>query len=159
PALARHILEAVRDTMSRSTFAGLRFMDPACGGAAFLLPLVVSLREQLRASGASARDIVATINGQVVGIEKDAVLAELSRQFIRLALAAELIATKQDIGALVRVGDALDLYVQKALAPANVLLCNPPYRKIAASELIWYRNHFPQLIAGQPNLYTMFMRI
>lgn len=159
PALARHILRRVRETTSTKSFATLRFMDPACGGAAFLLPLVVALRDQLSASAASAREIVATINRQVLGIEKDVVLAELSRQFIRLALAEEITSSGLELAAVVRVGDALELFVQGKLPHVNVLLCNPPYRKIRASELDWYRKSFGQMIAGQPNLYTMFMRV
>lgn len=134
-------------------------MDPACGGAAFLLPLVVTLRDQLCKSGAAAREILNSVNRQVVGVEKDPVLAELARQFIRLALAKELIASGLELGAVVRVEDTLSLFARGNLPLVNVLLCNPPYRKIGASELAWYRDRFPRMIAGQPNLYTMFMRV
>lgn len=156
PALARHIVTSV--SQETTSFAALRFMDPACGGAAFLLPAVVALRDLLRERGASAGDIVRAVNRQVLGVEKNAVLAELSRQFIRIALADELTKCRQTLGAIVRVGNALELFARRKLPHVNVLLCNPPYRKIRASELAWYRRRFPEVIAGQPNLYTMFMR-
>jgi adenine-specific DNA-methyltransferase len=157
PALARHILASVGETTS--TLANLRFMDPACGGAAFLLPVVITLRDRLRASGSSARDIVCAVNRQVLGVEKSPVLAELSRQFIRLALSEELLHCRLEIGPIVQVGDSLDLFIREKLPRVNVLLCNPPYRKIRASELAWYRGRFASVITGQPNLYTMFMRL
>lgn len=157
PSLARHIIESA--AQAAGSLSHLRFMDPACGGAAFLLPTVMTLRDTLRARGASAHDIVRAINRQILGIEKDGTLAELSRQFIRLALADELVASGLALGPIIKVGDALHLFAQHQLPRVNILLCNPPYRKIGASELIWYRKRFPEMISGQPNLYTMFMRV
>jgi adenine-specific DNA-methyltransferase len=156
PALARHIVASV--TKETALFAGLRFLDPACGGAAFLLPVVVALRDLLREHGASSAQIVRAVNRQILGVEKNRVLAELARQFIRLALADELTTCRVNLGSIVRVGDALRMFVRCRLPAVNVLLCNPPYRKIRATELRWYRRRFPDVIAGQPNLYTMFMR-
>ena len=156
PTLARHILESV--AKETTSFNKLRFMDPACGGAAFLLPVVITLRDLLKSSGTRPRDIVLAINKQIIGVEKNGVLAELSRQFIRIALAEELAKCDLEIGSIIQIGDALRLFVQNKLPRVNVLLCNPPYRKIRATELAWHRARFGTVIAGQPNLYTMFMR-
>ena len=52
PALARHIVAGV--SQETILFTKLTFMDPACGGAAFLLPAVLELRDLLRRRGASA---------------------------------------------------------------------------------------------------------
>lgn len=157
PALARHIVAGV--SQETTLFTKLTFMDPACGGAAFLLPAVLELRDLLRRRGASAADIVRAVNRQVHGVERNSVLAELARQFIRLALADELTKSRVTLDSIVRVGDALHLSMLGRLPKVNVLLCNPPYRKIGATELAWYRRRFIEVIAGQPNLYTMFMRI
>jgi adenine-specific DNA-methyltransferase len=156
PALARHIVESV--ALQTISFTQLRFMDPACGGAAFLLPAVVTLRDLLRKQGKSAHEIVHAVNRQIFGIEKNPVLAELAQQFIRIALAEELATCRTELGPIVKIGDALDLYARKQVPHVNVLLCNPPYRKIRSDELSWYRQRFPEVIVGQPNLYTMFMR-
>jgi len=156
PKLARHIIEGVQ--LQTSTFCEQRFLDPACGGAAFLLPVATILRDSLRKRGVPPRELVRIVNRQIAGVEKDATLAELCRQFIRIALADELTACRQELGEIVTIGDALECFTRKKLAPVNILLCNPPYRKISANELAWYRQRFPEVIAGQPNLYTMFMR-
>lgn len=157
PALARHIVKTlIRETGS---LAKLRFMDPACGGAAFLLPTVLELRDELRKQGKQPHEIIRAVNRQIFGIEKNPVLAELARQFIRIALAEELTTCRVELGEIVKVGDALDLYARKKIRPVNVLLCNPPYRKIRADELGWFRQRFSEVIVGQPNLYTMFMRV
>jgi adenine-specific DNA-methyltransferase len=156
PALAHHILASA--AKEAGSLTKLRFMDPACGGAAFLLPVVAALRDQLKGNGASARDIVCTVNRQVFGVEKNDVLAELSRQFIRIALAEELDKCRLDLGPIIKIGDALDLFARGRLPRVDVLLCNPPYRKIRAAELAWHRDRFDDVITGQPNLYTMFMR-
>lgn len=156
PALARHIVASV--AQESTTFSALRFLDPACGGAAFLLPVVLQLRDTLRRRTTPATEIVRAVRNQIAGVEKDPVLAELSRQFLRIALADELTKCRLELRSVVTVGDALDLVARRKLARVNILLCNPPYRKIRASELAWYRRRFPDVITGQPNLYTMFMR-
>jgi adenine-specific DNA-methyltransferase len=157
PSLARHII-AIAAREAGAAFTALRFMDPACGGAAFLLPVAIKLRTAMLAQGFSAGKIIRAVNRQVIGVEKDATLAELCRQFIRIALAKELTESRQTLGSIVRVDNALSLLSRGQLPRVNVLLCNPPYRKIRASELSWFRHRFPEVIFGQPNLYTMFMR-
>lgn len=156
PTLARHIVDSVSQEIS--SFNESRFMDPACGGAAFLLPVVETLRDRLRKRGSSGSEIVRAVNKQILGIEKNAVLAELSRQFIRMALRDELSECRLQLKQVIIVGDALELFCRGKLPRVNVLLCNPPYRKIRAAELAWYRSRFSDVITGQPNLYTMFMR-
>lgn len=156
PALARHIVDSI--ALQTGSFTKLRFADPACGGAAFLLPTIVKLRELLRERGASPADIIRAVNAQVIGIERDAVLAELAQQFMRIALADELARSRVKLKNLVRVANALELYAKTQLPVVDVVLCNPPYRKIARDELPWFRRRFQGMISGQPNLYTMFMR-
>jgi adenine-specific DNA-methyltransferase len=156
PSLARHIIESVSE--ETASFTESRFMDPACGGAAFLLPVVAILRDRLRQRAACAADIISAVNRQILGVEKNPVLAELSLQFIRLALKDELTTCRLKLRQIVIVGDALDLAYRGKLPRVNVLLCNPPYRKIRATELAWHSARFADVISGQPNLYTMFMR-
>jgi adenine-specific DNA-methyltransferase len=38
------------------------------------------------------------------------------------------------------------------------VLCNPPYRKMTADECATYRDEYSDVIVGQPNLYSMFIR-
>ncbi len=156
PALARHIVDCV--ALEDGSFTQLRFADPACGGAAFLLPAVVKLRDLLRKRGAPAHEIIRAINRQIYGIEKDPVLAELAQQFMRIALADELAKSRSKLNTLVKVGDALRLVSKKQIPVADVVLCNPPYRKIRSDELAWFRKRFSDVIAGQPNLYALFMQ-
>jgi adenine-specific DNA-methyltransferase len=156
PALARHIVDSV--ALETTSFTKLRFVDPACGGAAFLLPTIVKLRNMLRKQRVSPKEIVSAVNRQIFGIERDAVLAELAQQFMRIALAEELGDRRLRLDQLVRVGNALDLFSKEEIPLVDVVLCNPPYRKIGAHELRWFRRHFDGVISGQPNLYAMFMR-
>jgi adenine-specific DNA-methyltransferase len=156
PSLARHIVGCVAG--KSASLSGVRVMDPACGGAAFLLPTVMLLRDQLRARKASADEIIESINRQVIGIERDPTLAELAHQFIRIALQQELMTSRISLKPIVRIGDALALFRRGRLPKVNVLICNPPYRKIGASELPRFQRDFADSIVGQPNLYAMFMR-
>lgn len=155
PALARHIVE--RAIKSAGSLRSLRLMDPACGGAAFLLPSVIALRSFLRSQGVGSDGIVRAVNRQIIGIERDRTLAELSRQFIRMAVATEIQASQLEIGPVIRVGNTLELLCRGTFPRTDVVLCNPPYRKIKATELAWHRQRFPDAIALQPNLYAIFM--
>lgn len=155
PALARHIVE--RAIKSAGSLRSLRLMDPACGGAAFLLPSVVALRDFLRSQEVGPDGIIRAVNRQIIGIERDRTLAELSRQFIRMAVANEIQASQLEIGPVIRVGNTLELLCRGTLPRTDVVLCNPPYRKIKATELAWHRQRFADAIALQPNLYAMFM--
>ncbi len=157
PALARHIVDCVATTSG--SLRGVCILDPACGGAAFLLPAVMLLRDQLRARKAPVEEIIGAVNRQIIGVERDPTLAELAHQFIRIALHKELASSRISLRPVVRVGDALDLYRRGRLPKVNALLCNPPYRKIGATELPRFRRQFADAIVGQPNLYAMFMRM
>ena len=153
PALADHLVREVMERLppnDRGTF-----LDPACGGAAFLLPIAIRLRKKLKASGGSDASIVKEVRGRLRGVERDPVLASLAQSFIEIALTRELGGRR--LNGVVVVGDSLQLSKRDQLPRAAHIVCNPPYRKLANSERNWYLREYPQLVSQQPNLYSLFV--
>jgi adenine-specific DNA-methyltransferase len=74
-----------------------------------------------------------------------------------MALASEIQASRLEIGPIIRVGNTLEMLCSGALPRTDLVLCNPPYRKIKATELAWHKQRFADAIALQPNLYAIFM--
>jgi adenine-specific DNA-methyltransferase len=134
-----------------------RWADPACGGAAFLVPIAHQMAQRLRGLRRPPRQILAHVETHLRGNDVDPVLIELSRQFLRMTLYAEISASgyepRWDIG----VGDALTclgLWKTKV----DVVACNPPYRKMPAAEVAKYQATYNDVIEGQPNLYALFFK-
>lgn len=135
-----------------------RFIDPACGGAAFLAPLAVRMRDHLIAYGWNSKRIVSHICQHIAGLELDAFLAGLSNAFLRMALYEQLDHKREVPPFSVIVGDALEL-CQEHAGKFDVVICNPPYRKMKADEVARYRADYGELIEGQPNLYGLFFKV
>jgi len=60
-----------------------RILDPASGGAAFLVPLASHIAAQGRQRGQTAPRIIRSINDTLRGVEIDSGLANLSRALVR----------------------------------------------------------------------------
>ena len=81
PHLAHYAIDAVVQ-------AGIkpgqhRILDPASGGAAFLVPLAARIAAQGHQRGARAKTILQSINDTLHGVEIDAGLAKLSQASVR----------------------------------------------------------------------------
>jgi adenine-specific DNA-methyltransferase len=157
PQLANHILATAISSTGDVT-SSVKILDPACGGAAFLLPAVRLIRDQLIREQAGPRLIVKVIRSNVRGMERDPVLAHLCRRFMEITLAKELASAGGDLRGTVTVGNTLSRAAVRRLTPADVVLCNPPYRKVTGLEFPIFKRRYADLIAGQPNIYTFFMK-
>jgi tRNA1(Val) A37 N6-methylase TrmN6 len=94
----------------------LRVLDPACGGAAFLLAAL----EYLAAAGA---DRLAILRRCLLGIDVDRQAAAVARLALAVAVPE---ATREDLAGAVRVADALE----PGSAPAaafDAVVTNPPW--------------------------------
>lgn len=156
PSITQRLLQDLAD--QGVDFSTQTFYDPACGGAAFLAPIAMKMRDALRSKGRSAKDILARIQERVLGSDVDETLCELSRHFLRMVLADEI----------ARVGSAPRFQVRKANSltsaavlgrSVDVVVCNPPYRKMPASEVANLRKLYGEVIDAQPNLYGLFIAL
>lgn len=132
------------------------FLDPACGGGAFLAPIAVRMRETLKARGLSHRARLKHIERHLFGTDKDATLSKLSCQFLYMAL-HEDIETSGYVPALnIEAADSLKSRGGE-LGRRDVVVCNPPYRKLTAVEVALLSPAFEHIVEAQPNLYSVFI--
>ena len=136
-------------------FGSQSFLDPACGGAAFLAPIALRMRSALRDRGKTARQTLKHAEAHLRGTDMDKSLCELSKQFLCMALHQEI----QQSGYLpkfnVTVANSLE-QLNSLMGTVDVVVCNPPYRKMTAGELEPLRPFFSDVIEAQPNLYGLF---
>ena len=134
------------------------WLDPASGGAAFLAPVALRMAEALRAEGRSAEAILNHISRHILGNDIDRCLAEMSRQFLRMVLHKEIAKAGSEPKFRVTTGDALS-DLTHLYGKVDVVICNPPYRKMKRAEVNEYRVSYEEVIAGQPNLYGLFFKL
>ena len=135
-----------------------RFFDPACGGAAFIAPIALRMKDALKAQGASPSKILIHIEKNLYGMDVDIALCALSEQFLKIALYSEIKTVKREPSFRILTGNSLcDL--EDFNNTVDVLICNPPYRKINKNDINNYRTPFKEVIEGQPNMYGLFIAL
>lgn len=135
-----------------------RFIDPACGGAAFLALVAVRMREALVAAERNPRAILRHAETHLSGIDLDPTLCALSRHFLRMVFHSEIRACKYWPTWDVICADSLENY-HKRRRRYDVVISNPPFRKLSPDEALAYRARFADVIHAQPNLYALFISL
>ncbi len=107
----------------------LRFFEPGCGHAPFL----VSAMRMLRVADIDVPDLSKFFRERFVGFDNDPFALEIAR--LSLTLADE--PNPNGWGALSNVDMYADGMLEKAAANATVMLTNPPYEQRKAEELLW----------------------
>lgn len=156
PSLTRRLLDDLEE--SGVEFTRVRFCDPACGGAAFLTPIALRMRNALRENGAPAAQIISHVEGHILGIEKDPALCELSKHFLMMALHAEIVEIGKIPSLRIKSADSL-LENNCSIGHVDVIVCNPPFRKLRAVEVEPYREEFSEVVEAQPNIYALFIAL
>lgn len=156
PSLTKRLLDDLGT--AGIDFASRSFCDPACGGAAFLAPIAMRMRDSLRAKGATPEQVLKHVQSCLFGIDKDPTLCKLSRHFLLMALHDEVVAAGVAPKFQVVRGDSL-LKVPHLVGTLDVVVCNPPFRKMSATEMAVYADEFADTIEAQPNLYAVFVAL
>ena len=155
-SLTRGLLDDLTD--QGVDFSTQTFLDPACGGAAFLAPIAIRMRDALRAQGLPPREVLEHIETHLYGTDLDETLCALSRQFLRMALHTEICACDYTPRFKVHCADSLRT-LGAMFGQVDVCVCNPPYRKMSADELGPLRAEYGDIIESQPNLYGLFIAL
>ncbi|MHC3773856.1 HsdM family class I SAM-dependent methyltransferase [Pantoea agglomerans] len=156
PALTRRLLDDL--SANGVDFANSSFCDPACGGGAFLAPIALRMREELIHKGAPPCQIIDHINNKLLGFDKDITLCEMSRHFLLMALYKEVVSTGISPRFQIHHGDSL-LKGIDFIGKLDVVVCNPPFRKMSKLESKVYSERFSDVIESQPNLYSLFFAL
>lgn len=155
PSLATRVLDDLAAQGVKFDFE--HFLDPACGGAAFLVPIAIRMRRAIRRRMPPAA-MIAHVQSHLHGMDLDATLCVLSRELLRAVFHDEIAICGIEPQFSIRTGnslvDARDLY-----RAADVVLCNPPYRKMNAKEVAAIKPEFSHVLSHQPNLYGLFIAL
>jgi adenine-specific DNA-methyltransferase len=154
PRLADRVVDKLVD--HGASLTSQHWHDPACGGAAFLVPIAQRMASALAKTGLSASRQLDHIERHLSGNDLDPVLLGISQEFLRMALSDLLSATGSDLSLRLFKGDGLTSSAIEELRP-DVLACNPPYRKLKAAEVDHYRKAHGDVVEGQPNIYGLFI--
>lgn len=154
PELADRLIENLKSAGARLWQS--RIVDPACGGAAFLVPVALQLRVELKKKGFSANEVLRHLQKHLVGFELDPVLCRLSKFFLRMALYTEIAEVGREPKFQIILGDTTKKY-KAHVSHFDVVISNPPYRKIPSEQLEKVKHRFSHIVNGQPNLYGLFM--
>lgn len=134
------------------------FLDPACGGAAFLAPIALRMRTALQAKKATPRQVLKHIERHLCGTDLDKTLCELSKQFLCMALHDDIrISGYVPTFDIHRANSLTEL--KGKFGRIDVVVCNPPYRKMSSNELERLRDIYADVVEAQPNLYCLFIAL
>ena len=155
PKLADRVID---DLVSRgASLTSDHWHDPACGGAAFLVPTAQRMAVALSEIGQSPKQIVKTIANQLSGNDLDETLLSVCEQFLLMALYSIVNASGITPTFKLKNIDGLLAKYQNAERP-DVIVCNPPYRKLNAFETRKYEADYREVMRNQPNIYGLFIR-
>lgn len=132
-----------------------RILDPASGGAAFLVPLAERISALGRRRGARAKTILQSINDTLHGVEIDAGLAKLSRTLLTDLLDAEIESSGIELDGLIERANTLELDRPDPLYDA--VIGNPPYGRILRPSSALRKRYLPVISDGYVNLYALFV--
>lgn len=154
PSITKGLLDDLKE--QGADFGKQTFFDPACGGAAFLAPVAIRMRDSLLAVGHPRKAVLEHLEGHLRGRDIDATLCELSKHFLLMAVHGDIQETGYSPTFDVSCSDSLS-DSQLSFANVDVVVCNPPYRKMDASEVRIHRPAYADVVESQPNLYGLFI--
>lgn len=153
PYLAQYAIDVL-------TAAGIRpgkdkILDPAAGGAAFLVPLAARIANQGRRRGASAESILRAIESTLAGVEIEPDLAKLSNVLLAHLLRKEIRSAGRRPRISIKQADTLKLPPPRILYDA--IVGNPPYGRVFRPPKAILDGFAPVITDGYVNLYVLFL--
>ena len=153
PHLARYAIDILID---EGVVPGTsRILDPASGGAAFLVPLASRIADEHRSRGARAETALKAIESTLAGIEIEPDLGALSRLLLSDLLRGQIERTERRLNVRVQTADTLSLEAPPTLYDA--IIGNPPYGRIFRPSKKCLKEFGPVITNGYVNLYALFI--
>jgi adenine-specific DNA-methyltransferase len=153
PILAERLIDSL--LMRGASFDGDIWHDPAGGGGAFIAPLADRFCRKLIAESKSPSEILMWVSTCITAIELDPTLGYLASEYVNMILSKQIRETGEKPELQIFQADTL-AYCQSNVF--DVVICNPPYRKLNSEEIYKYKFEHADVIAGQSNLYGLFMK-
>ena len=153
PHLAKHALKVLTD--NGIVLGQHRILDPASGGAAFLVPLAAGILTLKKGAGANARQIIASVNNTIAGIEIDPDLVALSKLLLRDLLKHEASRTSKRLHPAIKHRDTLALQPKPVF---DAVIANPPYGRVFRASPTLLEEFKEVITDGHVNQYALFAR-
>ncbi len=153
PQLVEHAIDALIE-------AGFdpckhRTLDPASGGAAFLVPLARRIALALRERGRDSGSILETIESRLEGVEIEPHLTKLSHLLLADLLHDEIVDAGRSLNVKVLRANALKQREPERYFDA--IIGNPPYGRIFRPSKELLTSFAPVITHGYVNLYALFI--
>ena len=132
-----------------------RILDPASGGAAFLLPLTMRIVDESLRRRESPKATLRRIEATLYGVEVDRDLSALSKLLLCNLLNRHLPSLRCKPKVSVKEGDTLALEPSEPLFDA--VIGNPPYGRIFRPSKRFLDNFAAVISDGYVNLYVLFL--
>ncbi|MXV17221.1 HsdM family class I SAM-dependent methyltransferase [Hufsiella ginkgonis] len=152
PPLTRRMLSMVKD--AGADYASAKFLDPACGGGAFLAPIVMEIVAALPVT--DPETILTHIEAHVQGFDTDAFGGWLTQIFVETTLKEYTCPVGRRLKSLVKICDSLSVDLTGD-ARFDVIIGNPPYGKVKLTDTV--RERFSEGLYGHANLYSLFIHL
>jgi len=153
PHLAEHAISGlVRQGLKLGSD---RILDPASGGAAFLVPLAATIANSSRRQGESAKELLEKINSTIAGIEIEPSLARLSELLLEDILRPELTTTGHKLKVPITRANTLKLKPQPIF---DAVIANPPYGRIFRPRKQILAQFSEVITDSYVNLYALFIK-
>lgn len=155
PHLCEHVLNRLEAYGWRPEHDSI--MDPACGGAAFLVPAAYRMRDAIQARNLNVSTAIDHVRSHLFGVEIEGGLRALSEMLLAAAFKDALSTTDQQTLDVIVRGNALKL--PRKAGGFDAVVSNPPYGRVfrASSTL---RSRWASVISdGHINTYALFIAL
>lgn len=155
PHLARYAIDVLIDAGVKPGVD--RILDPASGGAAFLVPLASRIARECRRRGLAGNEVLQRIENTLAGVEVEPDLASLSLSLLSELLSKEMAAAgRRKLQIRIERANALTLCQPRDLYDA--VIGNPPYGRILRPSRTLLKKFAPVITDGYVNLYSLFVK-
>ena len=148
PALCERLLDMATETGIDWNTA--RVLDPACGGGAFLSPVVRRMVANMKEIAPAT--VLESVENRLHGIELDPFAAWLSHVFLDAMLLSLGVTADRRHQISVQVGNTLEM--DHKGEDFDLVVGNPPYGRISLSPQ--QRQKYGRSLYGHANLYGLF---
>jgi adenine-specific DNA-methyltransferase len=155
PHLARYAIDVLTEAGVKPGVH--RILDPASGGAAFLVPLASRIANDGRRRGLTGNDVLCKVEQTLSGIEVVPDLANLSLSLLTELLSKEMaVAGRRKLQIRIERANALTLGGPQE--PYDAVIGNPPYGRIFRPSQRLLKDFAPVITDGYVNLYSLFVK-
>ncbi len=153
PIIAERLLDIL--TVEGADWSQDTILDPACGGGAFLVPVVNRILSSYKIKELSPNGRLKHIEEHLNGIEIDPFAAWITQVLIDITIYDDCVSAKRQIKNIVTIEDTIQYAIKNSLRKFSVVVGNPPFGKVKLDPET--RKLYARSLYGHANLYGLFI--